>query len=215
MQLIENVVIAAAGMGARIGLGIPKCMIDIEGTNLLSRLINLLDEYCKNIVVVVGYREEMVVEYCSVYHRNVIIARNPNYATTNTAYSYHQGAKNLVGKTLYIDGDLLVENNSMLDFLKAASSVDVLIGVAKANSEQAVYVGLEGDSVTYFNRNYQGEEYEWANVFVAPSNFLKKIDGYVFESIELNLPLPSKEIVLREVDTKDDLEQAILFCRSW
>ncbi|MCU8014165.1 NTP transferase domain-containing protein [Shewanella sp. SM74] len=56
MQLIENVVIAAAGMGARIGLGIPKCMIDIEGTNLLSRLINLLDGYCKNIVVVVGYR---------------------------------------------------------------------------------------------------------------------------------------------------------------
>lgn len=215
MQLIENVVIAAAGMGARIGLGIPKCMIDIEGANLLSRLINLLDNYCKNIVVVVGYREEMVVEYCSVYHRNVIIARNPDYATTNTAYSYYQGAKNLVGKTLYIDGDLLVEKNSMLAFLKSASSVDVLIGVAKANSEQAVYVGLEDESVTYFNRNYQGEEYEWANVFVAPSNFLTKIDGYVFESIELTLPLPSKEIVLREVDTKDDLEQAILFCRSW
>ena len=36
MQPVDFAVIAAAGLGSRLGYGIPKCMLEIGGSTLLS-----------------------------------------------------------------------------------------------------------------------------------------------------------------------------------
>ena len=87
MQDVKSAVIAAAGLGSRIGMGVPKCMIEKEGITILTRLITTLRPHIPFIHLVIGYREEMVINYCSIHHRDVVLVRNPDYRTTNTAYS--------------------------------------------------------------------------------------------------------------------------------
>lgn len=214
MQNVEGAVIAAAGLGSRLGLGMPKCMIEINGVPILDRLLDILRPSVSVIHVVVGYREEMVIEYCAKHHPDVVLVRNPQYRTTNTAYSFARGAAHLRGKVVYMDGDLIICPESFREFLSYAKSQDVLIGFTDSKSENAVF--LQGEksgnvmSVTGFSRDAVGP-FEWANVMVGPSDFMKNVDGYVFEHLRNHLPTTGHMLELVEVDTSEDLQRAMAF----
>ena len=51
MQTIGSAVIAAAGLGSRIGMGMPKCMIEIDGVTILSRLLTALRPHVPVIIL--------------------------------------------------------------------------------------------------------------------------------------------------------------------
>jgi choline kinase len=208
MPAVEAVVIAAAGVGSRLGLGMPKCMIEIDGKTVLSRMIEVLAPHVPTVHLVVGYREEMVIDHCARYHRDVVIVRNPDYRTTNTAYSHSRGAHHLRGKVLYLDGDLVFSPRSIKAFINRASDVDVLVGITSAKSENAVMVDskVDGDDLIIrgFSREVRGE-YEWANVVSGPSDLLAGATGYVFERLAERLPLHGQVLDLSEIDTASDL----------
>mgnify|MGYP003131060655 FL=1 len=63
MQVVEGAVIACAGLGSRLGLGLPKCLIEVDGKTILTRLIESLRPHVSRIHVVIGYREELVADY--------------------------------------------------------------------------------------------------------------------------------------------------------
>ncbi|WP_414881821.1 NTP transferase domain-containing protein [Pseudomonas sp. IT-P2] len=192
----------------------PKCMIEIEGKTILTRLIEMLTPHVDLIHVVVGYREEMVIDYCAQHHRNVVLVRNPDYRTTNTAFSFAKGAANLSEKVIYMDGDLLVSPDSLESFLRAAASKEILVGLTDAKSENAVFVGCEEEAgkliITEFSRK-QISAFEWANVVTGPANLLADAPGYVFERLVSQLPLEGKLLELAEVDTAADLVAARQF----
>ncbi len=217
MQNVTSAVIAAAGLGTRIGLGMPKCMIEVGGQTILSRLINTLRPHVSVIHLVVGYREEMVVEYCSLHHRDVVVVRNPDFRTTNTAYSLSKGAQHLSGKVLYLDGDLLISAASLKKFLVAAKQQDILVGLTNAKSENAVFVhGEEKDdyiNISEFSREHQ-TKFEWANIIAAPNDLMHGASGYVFERLIEHLPLEGYMLELAEVDTPDDLSAAQQFAHQ-
>ncbi|MDR6956358.1 choline kinase [Pseudomonas brassicacearum] len=216
MQNVTCAVIAAAGMGTRIGLGMPKCMIEIEGKTILTRLIEMLRDHVSLIHVVVGYREEMVIEYCAQHHRDVVLVRNPNYRSTNTAYSFAKGAAAITGKVVYLDGDLLIAPDSLANFLKIAAETDILVGLTDAKSENAVFAECsEKDEllITSFSRT-ETSPYEWANIVSGPSNMLTDASGYVFERLADHLPLQGKLLALAEVDTAADLIAARTFVNN-
>lgn len=218
MQNVRSAVIAAAGMGTRIGLGIPKCMINVNGKTILSRLIQTLEQYVDQIQVIVGYREDMVIEYCAKYHRNVVIVRNPDFRSTNTAYSFSKGANTLQGKVLFLDGDLVIEPDSLAHFIQAANQQAILVGITEAKSENAVYVQgqMSADNLfdlSRFSRTDKGE-YEWANVVAGPANLLSGAQSYVYERLEEHLPLKGQTISLSEVDTAADLDITTAFAQS-
>lgn len=213
MQTIEGAVIACAGLGSRLGMGLPKCMIEIDGQTILSRLIRGLRPIVPQIHVVVGYREEIVSEYCSRYYRDVILVRNPNYRTTNTAHSLRLGCLGFKRKMLCLDGDLLINGRSLEEFANYAISVPLLIGVTAAKSSQAVFVATREGSgagtlqVTGFDRDVR-TQYEWANVFAGPPSVLESASGYVFEALAPHLPAAAHQLRLFEVDTASDLAHA-------
>lgn len=217
MQNVGSAVIAAAGLGSRIGLGMPKCMIEIDGVTILTRLLNAIRPHVSTIHLVVGYREDMVVEYCSLHHRDVVLVRNPDYRSTNTAYSFAKGAEHLKGKVIYIDGDLLIDAASLAGFFEAAKHEDILVGVTDAKSENAVFVESQatGDEITItgFTRDTR-MQYEWANIVSGPNDLLRDANGYVYERLEEHLPLRAHRLKLAEVDTADDLDAAIQFARQ-
>lgn len=218
MQNVRSAVIAAAGMGSRIGLGIPKCMINIHGKTILTRLIETLQQHVSQIYVVIGYREDMVIEYCAKHHRDVVIVRNPDYRTTNTAFSFAKGAQTLDGKVLFLDGDLVIEPESLAQFISTANQQDILVGITESKSENAVYAHgtMHPDQLfdlTHFSREEKGH-YEWANIVSGPAQLLKDANSYVYERLEEHLPLKGHLISLSEVDTAADLDITTAFVKT-
>lgn len=215
MQPVEYAVIAAAGVGSRLGHGIPKCMLEIGGDALLSKIIHTLEPIVRRIHVVVGYREEMITDLVARHHRKVVVVRNPHFRTTNTAQSMALGAKGCTGKVIFIDGDLLIEPSSLRSFIARAAGHDLMIGVTSFISENAVFVqtgsGESADmAVTSFSRT-DASSWEWANVFAGPANFLDTEENYVFNRLERYLPAEACPLNLREVDTAADLAEARKF----
>jgi choline kinase len=214
MQPVGNAVIAAAGLGSRLGLGHPKCMLEFGGVTLLSRMIRTVEAHVSRIHVVVGYREDMVIDHCARHHPQVVLVRNPEFRTTNTAQSLALGASHLTGKCVFLDGDLLMNPDSFSAFLVRAAQSDILIGLCQPNTENAVYVHAEesshGLTLTGFTRE-QRTCYEWANVFAGQSTLMNGAENYVFEQLNKFLPLPGHLLELAEVDTNSDMRAAELF----
>ena len=219
MQAVRHAVIAAAGLGSRLGHGMPKCMLELGGRTLLSRLIDNLEPRMDSIRVVVGYREELVINLCAKLHRNIVIVRNPRFRTTNTVQSMALGARGLKDKTIFMDGDLIVDPTSLNQFIDKAANQTVLAAIAPSRSENPVNVKLTVSprpggqmQVSAFTRE-QGHDYEWANVVAGPSGMLDDATGYVFEKLEEFIPLSAAVVELRDVDTASDLEQAKEFVK--
>lgn len=219
MSPVKNAVIAAAGLGSRLGLGMPKCMISVNKTPILARVLKTLSKHVESIVIVTGYREELIFEYCQNHFRDVIIARNPAYATTNTAQSFSIGARFVSGKTIFLDGDLLFEEVSLARFFKLAERAELLVGVAEARTEQPVFAHCSAQSDGYLAINgFSREErstHEWANVFVGPHNIMDGAQRYVFERLSEALPVSAALIEVEEVDTPQDLARAEAAVQAW
>lgn len=214
MQPIGNAVIAAAGLGSRLGLGTPKAMLEINGITILTRLIDSLEKQVDTLHVVVGYREELIIQHCARHHPKVVIVRNPEYRNTNTAQSFELGAQHLKGKTLFLDGDLVFAPGSLEGFINEGRRHESLLGICKPGSEKAVYVNsakLDGSlSVTGFSSTSK-TDYEWANIVAGDAQLFRKATGYVYEFLSPHLPIPAFEVLTSEIDTPADLSSAIAF----
>ena len=212
MHPVEGAVIACAGLGSRLGMGLPKCMIEVGGRTVLSRLIDSLRPRVPRIHVVVGYREELIIDYCAMNHRDVVIVRNPHYRETNTAHSLVLGSVGFSRKVLYLDGDLIIDDAALHRFIARAADVELLVGITEAKSAQAVFVTTRtrsGDvnEVLRFHRE-SSSEYEWANMFVGAPRILRPGTRYVYECISTLLPAHAQDVKLFEIDTPEDLETA-------
>ena len=212
MHSVEGAVIACAGLGSRLGMGLPKCMIEIGGRTILSRLVDSLRPRVPRIHVVVGYREELIIDYCARHHRDVVIVRNTDFRETNTAHSLTLGSVGFSRKVLYLDGDLIIDDGSLGAFVNRAADVDILVRTTRAKSSQAVFVTTRDTKdghreVTGFHRD-PATAHEWANLFAGPPSLLRHGSRYVYECIEPMLPAPSHDVELFEVDTPEDLAEA-------
>ena len=68
-----NIIIPAAGLGRRMKTYGPKSLINIGGSNLISRQLNILEKkYPKaSISIVLGYDSERVREYLERHHHKI------------------------------------------------------------------------------------------------------------------------------------------------
>lgn len=218
MQPVVGAVIAAAGLGSRLGHGLPKCMVEVEGTPILTRIIEAVSAHVDRIHVVVGYREELVADYCAIHHRDVVLVRNPDFRATTTGHSYLLGARGLGERALFLDGDILVRPEQLAGILRAGTEHETVVGITRATTDDGVTVELTGPpetpSVVGFARR-GGHDYEWANVMVGPPSAIGDGDGYVFEALATQLPLAAAYIEMAEVDTDADLDRATAFVRDW
>ena len=52
----KTVIISCAGMGTRLGLNIPKCLVEINGKTLLEIQLQQLEDV-EDVRIVVGYKK--------------------------------------------------------------------------------------------------------------------------------------------------------------
>ncbi len=111
-------VILAAGMGKRLGeltKGNTKCMIEVGGETLISRLLHQLDQlHLQRIILVVGYKAKELREYLLNIHIQTAIeyVENTIYDKTNNIYSLYL-AKDYLTKddTLLFESDIIMEDS--------------------------------------------------------------------------------------------------------
>jgi len=202
---VKNAVICAAGLGSRLGLDMPKCMVKVGNKRLIYYLLQVL-ENVPNIRMVVGFKEEEVIEYVKDIRNDVIFVRNPDYRTTTNSYSLHLGSNDLKEPFLNIDGDMLITKNNFEHFCNNINDNENLIGITKAYTEDAVYVKLNNDNqVIEFGRN-KLSDYEWNGIAYFATIKISKHGKYVYQELEKKLPIKACEIDSFEIDTPQDLE---------
>ena len=218
MQAVKNVVIAVAGMGTRLGVGKPKCLIKINGKTLLEYQLSLLKNV-ENVFLVVGFMEKDVMNFAHEIRRDIIFVRNANFQHTKTLGSFHLAAKIISGSAIFMDGDMIIEPRSFAEFLDAASKIDsdkFIIAVSKRISDDPVYCDVEqsGEELTIHGFSYEKRSpYEWANVVYMPANLMADGKSHTFEYLKKFLPTSAKVIDRLEIDTLEDLRNTEKFLK--
>lgn len=215
MPTVKNAVIAAAGLGSRLGHGKPKCLVEIDGVSILSHLLSLLTDV-EDVRVVIGFEERAVISEIKRIRPDVIAVRNPDFRSTTTLHSYAAGARYLKGDCLFMDGDILFEPDSFRRFVATCKPDSPRLAITKTKTKDAVFLDLEGEMVTRLRRG-EPSEYEWANVAWLPVRFFQQLENTpVFEHLGQYMPIEAGILTSYEIDTETDLLQAQqnrhLFC---
>lgn len=202
---IKNAVICAAGLGSRLGLDMPKCMVKIGNHRLIHYLLHALEDVA-HVRVVVGFKEEEVIDYVRRIRPDVVFVRNPDYRTTTNAYSLFLGSNDLQEPFLNIDGDMFITKAELARFDALATSAGEMIGIMKSYTEDAVFVGLDAEKkVSAFSRE-RISEYEWTGIAYLGPGRIRRDGRYVYQELERALPVAACEIECYEIDTPRDLE---------
>ncbi len=205
MRKINNAVICAAGIGSRLELDMPKCLVEVNGHKIIYYLLKVL-ENVPNIRVVVGFREEEVIDFVRSIRSDVVFVRNPNYRSTTNAYSLYLGSRDLTEPFINIDGDNLITKYNFKLFEEAIEVNKELIGVTKSFTEDAVYTKLDASGqVIEFSRQ-KISDFEWTGIAYFSNIKISKDGKYIYQELESKLPVKSCIIECFEVDTPQDLE---------
>lgn len=203
---------SCAGLGSRLGMDMPKCLVPVLGRTIIERMLRLLGDV-PDVRIVVGFLEEQVVEHVRKIRDDVIFVRNPRYASTTTLQSIHLAVRHLREPFLAIDGDLVLEEAGFRDFMaRAAQSRDSLLGLTPSGTEDAVYVSAERLpdgrlEVVGFQRNGR-TPLEWTGLaHLRPEQIVDRPIA-LFECLVPFLPLPGAVLGALEIDTPADLERA-------
>ena len=109
-------IILAAGMGKRLGEFTKentKCMVEVNGTRLIDRLLTQLSGLSLNrVVIVIGYEGQKLIDYVGYEYKGLKIeyVNNPIYDKTNNIYSLA-----LAKEQMQEDDTLLIESDLIFD----------------------------------------------------------------------------------------------------
>lgn len=118
-------VILAAGMGKRLKNlteNNTKCMVQVNGVTLIQRMLRQLDQQdLERIVIVVGYKKDILIEYIhSLEVRTPIeFIENTIYDQTNNIYSLALAKHVLLeSDTVLLESDLIFEDSVLTDLIQ-------------------------------------------------------------------------------------------------
>ena len=123
-------IILAAGMGRRLGeftRDNTKCMVPVNGTPLIDRLLTQLSALeLKRVVIVVGYQAQRLISHIGNRYEalNIEYVENPVYDKTNNIYSL-----SLAKEQLQADDTLLIES----DLIFSDRLLQMIVGDERAN----------------------------------------------------------------------------------
>lgn len=206
MQTVENVVIAAAGMGKRLGLGKPKALVKVLDKAICEYQLELLKDV-KNVFMVVGFCEIEVMNYVKNIRPDVIFVRNPDFRHTKTLESFYLASKLIKGDAIFMDGDMVIP---LAEFRKITNSCrhgETLIGVSDRISDDPVYAIIENGKLQDFSYTKKSK-YEWANIVYINAELLHSGKENVFEYLRKFLPASIECFDRLEIDTPEDLRMA-------
>jgi L-glutamine-phosphate cytidylyltransferase len=120
-----KVILLVAGEGKRLRpytLDRPKCLVEINGVSLLDRQLAVLkSEKLDNIVLIGGYKSEMLDEY------GFTLRNNPRYFETNMLWTLFCAEDELEGEVIVSYGDIVYSKEILQALLKSTADIAVAI----------------------------------------------------------------------------------------
>ena len=114
MYRATKAIVMAAGLGSRLmplTAATPKPLIPVKGVPMIERLIEQLNQQgIEEIIVVTGHLHEQF----NYLAGRVTLIYNPHYATCNNISSLYL-AREYLGECIIIDGDIVVNNPTILN----------------------------------------------------------------------------------------------------
>jgi|GEM_PF-112412 len=198
----RTTIISCAGMGTRLGRGMPKALVEVGGKTLIERNLDLLKNE-NDIRVVVGFKAEDVIDYVNKINREILFVFNHDYMNNGTGASVTLAKRFANQMILTIDGDLLIHPQDMGKILERTEE---FIGVCEPTTDDPVLTEIEGKNVTEFSR--KSGKYEWTGVSLTARERLHDGDNHVCDILSEILPVPYLLIRTKEIDTPHDFEIA-------
>ena len=235
-------IILAAGMGSRLKeltSSIPKCMIEINGESLIKRLLKILIKYKVNdIVLVVGYKQEVLIDYISKLELDIKVTYiyNKEYNTTNNIYSLFLAKPEILKEDILLLESDLIFDEQVIEKLISSPEKNLAVVSSYEHWMDGTCVKIdEKKNITNFifsndfNFNFTDKLYKTVNIYKFSLDFMKsymilletylkikdKKDYYetIFKYLIQIKPKELKALVLDnekwyEIDNKEDLEIA-------
>lgn len=204
-----TVIIGCAGMGTRLGIGMPKALVNVDGKPLIIRQLEMLQD-CSDVRIIVGFQADKVIETVKSFRKDVMFAFNYDYRTTGTAASFSKGLTGARTYVVALDGDLLVRPDDLEWVLNAEEEV---IGGTTPSTDNPVLMTLDREHrVIEFSR--ERGQLEWTGLAKMRTDRLTPGTGHVYQMLEPLLPIRAVEIHTKEIDTVNDYENAVKWVRN-
>lgn len=126
-------IVLAAGYGSRIAevTEDPKILLPINGRPILHRHLDIFVNLgIRNVVLVVGYRKQMIIDAAQPFadRLNITFVSNDDYTRLGNGYSLFYGIQNATGSSLIFDGDLVYSQDILARFAEDDHPNAVLVG---------------------------------------------------------------------------------------
>lgn len=232
-------IILAAGVGSRLRPltdNTPKCLLTVGGIPILERQIKALAANgIRKIAITTGYLAseiERFVQQPQFSNLKIRLSPNPDFETTNNAYSLSLALQSVEGEFMLLDGDLVFNPGLLRGLIRSDSpssmSVDTDLSrltdeamKAKADSKNRIthlskqmdwdlaageYIGL-----AYFSKEITQKLKTW----MFQMNSAERANGYYEDGLNAIIAqcapiqaVPTNGLEWMEVDTVEDLEEA-------
>ena len=206
----KSVVISCAGIGSRLGLGLTKALVQINGGSLISWQLKLFREV-EDLRLVIGFQASEIIEEVRTFRDDVVFCYNHRYFETKTGASYFLGARHANPETLEWDGDLLVHPDDVKMILATPGE---FICYGDKSSEDTVFVHInEYGEVTSFSR--ESGDFEWTGPACMDKKHLTYCSQNVFNMFEPLCPLRGIKVRAYDIDTYNDYVRVAEITKDW
>lgn len=206
----KSVVISCAGIGSRLGLGLTKALVQINGGSLISWQLKLFKEV-EDLRLVIGFQGSEIIEEVRKYRDDVIFCYNHRYFETKTGASYYLGARHANHESLEWDGDLLVHPDDVKMLLQTPGEY-ICYGDITSEDTVCVHVNEKGE-VLDFSRD--GGDYEWTGPACMDKKHLTYCSQNVFNMFEPLCPMRGIKVRAYDIDTYNDYIRVSEITKDW
>ena len=202
-------VILAAGMGKRLGKlteDVTKCMVEINGKKIIDYTIHALQKVgIKDIVVVVGYKKEKLMDYLKKYNSlNIEYIVNPIYDTTNNIYSLGLAKDILTNNDcLLIESDVIFDIEILEKCLKVEYKNIAVVAKYKSWMDGTVTLLSEDNSIkSFISKN----DFNWQR----SSDYYKTVNIYkLSQEYSTSCFVPFLESYIKAIGTNEYYEDVL------
>ncbi|MFW5890738.1 MAG: NTP transferase domain-containing protein [bacterium] len=225
-------IILCAGVGQRLGIDKPKCLLEFNNIPLIQYQLRKLNNFCSEIIVVTGYEEQKIKEVVDSISHNYCLfntyVHNPFFRVTNTLASLILAIDKIKNsekeEILIINGDVLFEpklinkiNNINGDVFAIQKMPEFSLEEVKEKKENnkikniGKWVKSNYEAIGVYKLSYD-TAMEVYNVAQYMTNFHKNYYEDAFDKVNLEANYINTKAV--EIDFPEDLKIAHKFYKE-
>lgn len=204
----KTIIISCAGMGKRLGMNIPKALVDVNRKPLIIHTLEMLND-CKDVRIVVGYKADEVIKVVSSYRKDVTFVYNNDYMNNGAGASISLAVSNTNKYVVAMVGDLIIHPEDMRQILVADGDFGCL---CDKTTDNPILATLKGDKIVKFSREIG--DYEWTGVCQFEAKRFKAGVGNIHQLFETFLPANYMFLRAKEIDTPNDYENALKWLQN-